>query len=163
MFLLRKQSRILRSERMVWNTTLSFSTSFVPFAFGWHAALISLRCHFFWYCCLLEMEEPGWQQSNPWCAEKHITVAAHLSHDFIHSTGTDGTLLYTSSLPPLLVLIAGLFPCYSKLTTSGHCATHGLAVSCTLLSWHTSPRRSCARLVCCLPARLAATQSLVLT
>ena len=55
---------------------------------------------------------------NPWCAEKHIVTATHLSQFFIHSTGTDGTLLYTSSSPLLRTLIADLLLCRSKMTTS---------------------------------------------
>ena len=38
------------------------------------------------------------QSSSPWCVEKHIIVATHLSQNFIHSTDTDGTLLDTSFL-----------------------------------------------------------------
>ena len=79
---------------------------------------------------LLEVEEPGWKQSNPWCPEKHIIVAAHLSQNFIHSSDTGGTRLCTSSSPLLLTLIAGLFRCKSKTNSSGHFAdTHGLTPS----------------------------------
>ena len=75
---------------------------------------------------LLEIEEPEWKQSNPWSAEKRITVAAHLSQNFVHSTDTGGTLLYTGSSPLLLTLIAGVFPCYSKMTTGLFADTHGV-------------------------------------
>ena len=68
-----------------------------------------LRCHSFQYCCLLDFEELGWKQSNPWCAEKHIIVAAHLLQNFFHSTDIDGPLLYMSSSPLLLTLIEGPF------------------------------------------------------
>ena len=62
-------------------------------------------------------------QSNPWCAEKHVTVAAHVSQIFIHGTDTDSTLLFTRSSPLLLTLIAGLRPLqHVKMTTSGHFA-----------------------------------------
>ena len=55
-----------------------------------------------------EIKEPGWKQTNPWCAEKHILVATHLSQISIHITDTDGALSYTRSLTLLL-----MFDCWS--------------------------------------------------
>ena len=66
-----------------------------------------MRVIFRLFCCaaifsfilsLVEME-PTWmeKQSNPWCAEKYISVATRLTQAFIHSTDTDGTLSYTGS------------------------------------------------------------------
>ena len=71
-----------------------------------HDALLSLRCHFSQYSCLLKIEELGWKQSNPWCAEKPIVVAAHLSKNFSRNTDSDGTPVFASSSPLSLT-----FPC----------------------------------------------------
>ena len=67
-----------------------------------HDALTSLRCHLFWYFVCLELEEPGWKQSNHRCAKTHIIFATHLGQLFIHRTETDGTLMYRRSSPLLL-------------------------------------------------------------
>ena len=61
-----------------------------------------------------------WKQTNLGCDEKHIIVATHLLQILIHSTKTDGPLVYTRSSPLPMTLIAGLFPCSSEMTTSGH-------------------------------------------
>ena len=71
----------------------------------------AVGCHFLLKNNVIyEIEDLGWKQSNPWCAEKHVIVATRLSETFIHSTDTDGTLLCTSSSPLSLTLIVDLFP-----------------------------------------------------
>ena len=50
---------------------------FVSFAISTlHDALIFVALPLLSVLLLLEIEESGWKQSNPGCAEKHITAAA---------------------------------------------------------------------------------------
>ena len=80
-----------------------------------HDRQILLRCHFFSCCCLPEIEDFGWKQSNPGCAEKHIIAAAHLSQNLIHSTDTDGTFLYTSSILTTVIDIVCLSTFFARV------------------------------------------------
>ena len=64
------------------------------------------------FCCVafqrillvVETDEPGWKQSNHWCADNHIIVEPHLAQIFIHRTNTDGILLCSRSVPMLLTV-----------------------------------------------------------
>ena len=87
------------SWHVLWNNTLA-TRHLSSFAFSCtthHSSrvrILLLRFHVLKYSVVVEITEPGWKQSNSWCAEKHSAVATHLSRIFIHNTETDGTLVH---------------------------------------------------------------------